>query len=452
MSRSVAGSVRCLASSILVSMAVTAGATAPAHAQEADALRARIDAAVTQVNGRVVAWRRDIHQNPELGNREFRTSKLVAHHLRSLGLEVQTGIAHTGVVGMLRGGKPGPLVALRADMDALPVTEMVDLPFASKVRTEYNGQEVGVMHACGHDNHVAILMGVAEILAAMKSDLPGDVMFIFQPAEEGAPAGEEGGAQLMLKEGLFAKEKPAAVFGLHVTPLPVGTIAYRAGGIMAASDTWRMVVRGKQTHGAYPWGGVDPIVTAAQIVLGLQTVVSRQSDLTKAPAVVTVGQFTGGLRSNIIPDTVVMVGTIRTLDPEMRTDVHERVRRTAEHIAAAQGATVDIDINLGYPVTFNDPELTAWALPTLQRVTGGRAIERPAVLGAEDFSYYAQETPGLFVWLGITPEGQDPETAPSNHSPLFFADEAALPIGVRALAHLAVDYMTSQGSVTSQED
>src|SRR5690606_1289166 len=432
--------------------AVTAGATAPAHAQEADALRARIDAAVTQVNGRVVAWRRDIHQNPELGNREFRTSKLVADHLRSLGLEVQTGIAHTGVVGMLRGGKPGPLVALRADMDARPVTEMVDLPFASKVRTEYNGQEVGVMHACGHDNHVAILMGVAEILAAMKSDLPGDVMFIFQPAEEGAPAGEEGGAQLMLKEGLFAKEKPAAVFGLHVTPLPVGTIAYRAGGIMAASDTWRMVVRGKQKHGAYPWGGVDPIVTEAQIVLVLQTVVGRTSELTKAPAVVTVGQFTGGLRSNIIPDTVVMVGTIRTLDPEMRTDVHERVRRTAEHIAAAQGATVDIDINLGYPVTFNDPELTAWALPTLQRVTGGRAIERPAVLGAEDFSYYAQETPGLFVWLGITPEGQDPETAPSNHSPLFFADEAALPIGVRALAHLAVDYMTSQESVTSQED
>src|SRR5690606_16027993 len=379
MSRSVAGSVRCLASSILVSMAVTAGATAPAHAQEADALRARIDAAVTQVNGRVVAWRRDIHQNPELGNREFRTSKLVAHHLRSLGLEVQTGIAHTGVVGMLRGGKPGPLVALRADMDALPVTEMVDLPFASKVRTEYNGQEVGVMHACGHDNHVAILMGVAEILAAMKSDLPGDVMFIFQPAEEGAPAGEEGGAQLMLKEGLFAKEKPAAVFGLHVTPLPVGTIAYRAGGIMASSDTWRMVVRGKQTHGAYPWQGTDPIVTAAQIVMGLQTVVSRQSNLTRAPAVVTVGQVHGGIRSNIIPDSVVMVGTIRTLDPDMRTDVHERVRRTAEHIAASQGATVDVRINLGYPVTVNDPELTRWALPTLERVVPGGVAEAPWV-------------------------------------------------------------------------
>lgn len=425
---------------------------APAQAQDVSALRARIDAAATEVNDRVVAWRRDIHQHPELGNREFRTSKIVAEHLRALGLEVQTEVAHTGVVGMLRGGKPGPLVALRADMDALPVTEMVDLPFASKVRTEYNGQEVGVMHACGHDNHVAILMGVAEILTGMKADLPGDVMFIFQPAEEGAPTGEEGGAALMLKEGLFAKEKPAAVFGLHVGPAPVGTIGYRAGGVMAASDTWRMVVRGRQTHGAYPWGGVDPIVTAAQIVLGLQTVVSRQTEITKAPAVVTVGQFTGGLRSNIIPDTVVMVGTIRTLDPEMRTFVHDRVRRTAEHIAASQGATVDVDINLGYPVTVNDPALTAWAVPTLQRVAGGKAIEGPAALGAEDFSYYAQETPGLFVWLGITPEEQDPKTAPSNHSPLFFADEAALPVGVRALANLAVDYMTTHGNTTSQDE
>jgi amidohydrolase len=271
-------------------------------------------------------------------------------------------------------------------------------------------------------------------------------MFIFQPAEEGAPAGEDGGAALMLEEGLFAREKPAAVFGLHVTTQPVGTIGYRAGGIMAASDSWRMVVRGRQTHGAYPWGGVDPIVTAAQIVMGLQTVVSRQSDLTKAPAVVTVGQISGGLRSNIIPDSVVMVGTIRTLDPDMRTDVHERVRHTAQHIAASQGATVDVNINLGYPVTFNDPELTQWALPTLERVVPGNAVQRPAVLGAEDFSYYAQETPGLFLWLGIVPEGQDPETAPSNHSPLFFADEGALPIGVRSLAHLAVDYMTTRGN------
>ncbi|MGH7448031.1 MAG: amidohydrolase [Longimicrobiales bacterium] len=417
---------------------------APVRAQSP--LHARIDAAAAQVNDRVVAWRRDIHEHPELGNREFRTAKLVADHLGSLGIDVQTGVAHTGVVGILRGGQPGPLVALRADMDALPVTEMVDLPFASKVRTEYNGQEVGVMHACGHDNHVAILMGVAEVLAGMRGDLPGDVMFIFQPAEEGAPAGEEGGAALMLEEGLFAKEKPDAVFGLHVTPQAVGTIGYRAGGIMASSDTWRMVVHGRQTHGAYPWGGVDPIVTASQIVLGLQTIVSRQSDLTKAPAVVTVGQISGGVRSNIIPDSVVMVGTIRTLDPDMRTDVHARVKRTAEHIAASQGATVDVSINLGYPVTVNDRELTAWAVPTLERVVPGQAVQRPAVLGAEDFSYYAQETPGLFLWLGIVPEGRDPADAPANHSPLFFADEGALPIGVRALTHLAVDYMTSRGN------
>ncbi|MGH7443517.1 MAG: amidohydrolase, partial [Longimicrobiales bacterium] len=271
-------------------------------------------------------------------------------------------------------------------------------------------------------------------------------MFIFQPAEEGAPAGEDGGAALMLDEGLFTPEKPDAVFGLHVTPMPVGTIGYRAGGMMAASDTWRMVVHGKQTHGAYPWGGVDPIVTASQIIVGLQTVVSRQSDLTKAPAVVTVGQINGGIRSNIIPDSVVMVGTIRTLDPEMRTDVHERVKRTAEHIAASQGATVDVNISLGYGVTVNDPALTAWAVPTLENVAPGKAMVMPAVLGAEDFSYYAEQTPGLFLWLGITPEGQDPDTAPSNHSPLFFADEGALPVGMRALAYLTVDYMTAEGN------
>jgi amidohydrolase len=425
---------------VLVLPIAAAGAgTAPAQTP----LHARIDAAAAGVNERVIAWRRDIHEHPELGNREVRTSGLVADHLEALGMEVRTGVAHTGVVGILRGGQPGPLVALRADMDALPVTEMVDLPFASKVRTEYNGQEVGVMHACGHDNHVAILMGAAEALAGMRAELPGDVMFIFQPAEEGAPAGEEGGAALMLEEGLFAEEKPAAVFGLHVMPERVGTISYRAGGIMAASDTWRMIVRGRQTHGAYPWGGVDPIVTAAQIVLGLQTIVSRQSDLTKAPAVVTVGQISGGLRSNIIPDSVVMVGTIRTLDPDMRTDVHERVRQTATHIAAAQGATVETEISLGYPVTVNDPALSAWAQPTLERVAPGRVVQGRPMLGAEDFAYYAQQTPGLFLWLGIVPEGQDPAAAPANHSPLFYADEGALPVGVRALMHLAVDYMTT---------
>jgi amidohydrolase len=418
-------------------------AALPASAQSPD-LHARIDAAAERVNERVVLWRRDIHQHPELGNREFRTAQLVAEHLKSLGIEVQTGVAHTGVVGILRGGRPGPLVALRADMDALPVTEMVDLPFASKVRTEYNGQDVGVMHACGHDNHVAMLMGAAEVLAGMKADLPGSVMFIFQPAEEGAPAGEEGGAQLMLKEGLFAREKPSAVFGLHVTTTPVGTVQYRAGPMMASSDTWRMVVRGRQTHGAYPWRGTDPIVAASQIVLALQTIVSRQLDITKAPAVVTVGQFNGGIRSNIIPDSVVLVGTIRTLDPAMRTDVHERVRRTAEHVAAAHGAVAEVRIGDGYPVTVNDPDLTRWALPTLERVVPGALTEAEWVLGAEDFSYYAQEVPGLFLRLGIVPTDVDAATAPANHSPLFFADEGALPIGVRALAHLAVDYMTTR--------
>ncbi len=423
----------CIAAVALAAPASPAAAQSPLHE--------RVDATIQSINDKVVAWRRDIHQHPELGNREFRTAKLVADHLRSLGMDVQTEIAHTGVVGMLRGGKPGPLVALRADMDALPVTEQVDLPFASKVRTEYNGQEVGVMHACGHDNHVAILMGVAEALAGVREELAGSVMFIFQPAEEGAPAGEEGGAELMLKEGLFSREKPDAVFGLHVGVFPVGTIAYRPGGIMAASDRWRMVVRGTQTHGAYPWRGVDPIVTASQIVVGLQTIVSRQLELTRAPAVVTVGQFNGGVRNNIIPDSVVMIGTIRTLDPEMRTDVHERVRRTAEHIAASQGATVDVQINLGYPVTFNNPELTDWAAPTLNRVAPNGAHVRQAVLGAEDFSYYAQETPGLFFWLGIVPEGADLADAPANHSPLFYADEGALPVGMRALSHLAIDYL-----------
>lgn len=416
-------------------------AALPSLAAAQSPLHERVDAAIAASNDKVVAWRRDIHEHPELGNREFRTSKLVAEHLRSLGMEVRTEVAHTGVVGVLRGGKPGPLVALRADMDGLPVTEQVDLPFASRVRTEYNGQEVGVMHACGHDNHVAILMGVAEALAGVRADLPGSVMFIFQPAEEGAPAGEEGGAELMLKEGLFSPEKPAAVFGLHVGTYPVGAIGYRAGGIMASSDTWRMVVHGKQTHGAYPWGGVDPIVTASQIVVGMQTVVSRQMNLTKAPAVVTVGQINGGVRQNIIPDSVVLVGTIRTLDPDMRTEVHERVRRVAENVAASQGATVDLNINLGYPVTFNDPSLTEWAVPTLSRVAPKGADQLPPVLGAEDFSYYAQETPGLFLWLGIVPEGTDPADAPANHSPLFFADEGALPVGVRALSHLALDFM-----------
>jgi amidohydrolase len=430
-----------------LALVATLSAAPSLAAQDRRALGAEVDRRAAQVQPKVVAWRRDIHQNPELGNREVRTAALVAEHLRALGMEVRTGIAHTGVVAVLRGGRPGPVVALRADMDALPVTEEVNLPFASKVRTEYNGQQVGVMHACGHDNHVAILMGVAEVLAGMRAQLPGTVKFIFQPAEEGAPAGEEGGADLMLEEGAFDIPVPEAVFGLHVfSSLPVGHIGYRQGGMMAAADGLRIVVRGKQTHAAMPWFGVDPVVTASQIVLGLQTVVSRQSNLTVAPAVVTVAMIQGGVRSNIIPDSVVMTGTIRTLDPKMRTDVHERVRRAAEGIAEAAGANATATITLGLPVTVNDPQLTSWAIPTLERVAGEeKAYVAPPSLGAEDFSYYAERVPGLFLFLGVTPEGQDPAAAPANHSPLFFADEGALPVGVRALANLAVEYLQTRG-------
>lgn len=412
----------------------------PAAAQSGrGALADDIERLVAQVNPKVVAWRRDIHEHPELGNREFRTAALVAEHLQGLGIEVRTEVAHTGVVGVLRGGRPGPTVALRADMDALPVTEMVDLPFASKVRTEYNGQEVGVMHACGHDNHVAILMGAAEVLAGMRDQLPGTVVFLFQPAEEGAPAGEDGGAGLMIREGALSDPAPEAIFGLHVWPTPVGTLSVRPQGAMAASDGLYIKVVGRQTHGALPWGGVDPIVVASQVVLGLQTVISRQTDLTKAPAVVTVGSIHGGVRGNIIPDSVVMVGTIRTFDDAMQDEVHERVRRTAEQIAAASGAEAVVRINKGNPVTFNDADLTRWALPTLERAAGADAVwESVPITGAEDFSLFQKEIPGVYFFLGVTPEGRAPVP---NHSPLFFADEAALPVGVKALAGLAVDYL-----------
>lgn len=402
---------------------------------------AEADARAAAVMDKVVAWRRDIHQHPELSNREFRTSKLVADHLRALGLEVRTGIAHTGVVGVLRGGRPGRVVALRADMDALPVTEMVDLPFASNVRAEYNGQEVGVMHACGHDNHVAILMGVAEVLAGMRDRIAGTVIFVFQPAEEGAPPGEEGGAALMLKEGVFSDPRPEAIFGLHVMPLGIGQIAYRPGGLMAAADNLRIVVHGRQTHGAQPWAGVDPIVVASQIVLGLQTVVSRQTDLTRAGAVVTIGSIQGGVRQNIIPDSVVMLGTIRTLDPQMQPRIHEAVRRTATKIAESSGATATVEIEPIVPVTYNDPALTEMMVPTLRRVAGeGNVVVAPATTTAEDFSYFQQEIPGLYFFLGVAP---DPAKAAPNHSPYFFADERALPVGVRALLHLTLDYLGS---------
>ncbi len=403
-----------------------------------DAVQQEVDSVMPQV----VEWRRDFHQHPELGNREFRTSGIIAEHLQALGMEVETGVAHTGVVGILRGGRPGPTVALRADMDALPVEERVDLPFASQVRTEYNGQDVGVMHACGHDNHMAILMGAASVLAGMRDELPGTVMFIFQPAEEGAPEGEEGGAELMLAEGIFENLRPDAVFGLHVWPIPAGVIAVREGGTMASSDSFAIRVQGQQTHGAAPWAGIDPIVVASQIVMGLQTIPSRQLNATTTPSIVTVGAINGGLRSNIIPDSVEMIGTLRTFDADTRTQIHERVTRTAQQIAASAGATAEVTINLGYPVTANDPALTRAMQPTLQRVVGDRLMESPLITGAEDFSYYANEVPGMFFFLGIAAD--DPDMVYPNHSPYFYADERALPVGVQAMTALALDFLQAQ--------
>jgi amidohydrolase len=406
-------------------------------------LQSDLETLAREVEPKVIEWRRDFHRNPELGNREFRTSGLVATHLKSLGLEVKTGVAHTGVVALLRGGKPGPVVALRADMDALPVTEEVDLPFASKVRTTWAGKETGVMHACGHDTHVAILMGVAQILARKRDELPGTVKFIFQPAEESPPPGEEGGAAMMVKEGVMDNPRPEAVFGLHIGSMhEVGTIAYRPGPVMAAADILRITVQGRQTHGSAPWAGVDPIVVAAQIVLGLQTIVSRQINLTSEPAVVTIGGIDGGNRFNIIPDKVEMVGTVRTFDEGMREDIHRRIRQIAEHIAESAGAKAVVSIEKPYAVTVNDPGLTERMLPSLRRVVGeGNLILRSKTTGAEDFSFFAQKAPGFFFFLGGSPKGTDLARVAYNHSPRFYVDESALLIGVRALTQVTMDYL-----------
>ena len=397
------------------------------------------------VNAKVLAWRRDIHEHPELGNREFRTSKLVATHLRSLGLEVKTGVAHTGVVAILHGGKPGPRIALRADMDALPVKEQNGLPFASKQTAVFRGETVGVMHACGHDSHTAMLMGVAQALASIKATLPGEVMFIFQPAEEGPPDGETGGASQMLAEGLFADFKPEAVFGLHVmSTLNAGQIGYRAGPAMAASDRFHIVVKGRQTHGSRPWGGVDPILAAADLINSAQSIVSRRLDITKQPAVLSFGAIKGGIRYNIIPDEVDLIGTIRTFDPDMRQQTFDQLKSVSEHVAAAHGATVVTEIpdTQGNPVTFNDPALSARALPSLQRAAGAENVhEVPLITGAEDFTYYAKQVPGFFFFVGATPVGQDAASAPSNHSPQFFLDESALPLGTRAMLQVSLDYL-----------
>ncbi|KAB2869980.1 MAG: amidohydrolase [Burkholderiaceae bacterium] len=410
-------------------------------------LAAAIDDAAGALEARVIAWRRDFHQHPELGNRETRTAAIVAEHLRSLGFDdVKTGVAHTGVVGLLKGKLPGKVVALRADMDALPVAEQVDLPFASKVRTIWNGEEVGVMHACGHDCHTAILMGVASVLAGLRERLRGSVKFIFQPAEEMPPQGEDGGAKMMIAEGALQHPTPQAIFGLHVTSRQnAGYIGYRSGPAMASSDRFSITVHGRQTHGAAPWLGVDPIVTSAQVVLGLQTVVSRAIDIAREPAVVTVGMIKGGVRENIIPESVEMRGTIRTFDEGMRDDVHERVTTLAEAVARGSRAGCTVCIEKNYPVTVNDPALTEAMLPTLQRVAGADKVQFvPKVTGSEDFSYFQKLVPGLFFFVGVAPPGVDPTKAAPNHSPRFSVDESALLLGVRSLASVACDWLESQ--------
>ncbi len=395
----------------------------------------------------ITAWRRDLHQHPELSNREERTSKLVADELKKLGYQVRTGIARTGVVAILKGGKPGPKLAIRADMDALPVTEPVDLPFASKATGEYLGKTVGVMHACGHDAHMAMTLGVAQILAKLRADLPGEVMLIFQPAEEGPPAGEEGGAPLMVKEGVFRDFKPDAVFGMHVvSTMAVGTVGVRAGGSMASSDTFRIVVHGRQSHGATPWKGIDPIVTAAEIVTSAQTIVSRQLDINKDPAVVTFGIFNGGQRFNIVPDTAELQGTLRAFDEGMRKQALASLKNIAEHVAAANGATVETQIPLGEsnPVNSNDPALTARVRASLETAIGKDHVsETPRWMASEDFPHLALSlpAPSVYFFVGATPAGTDPVTAPSNHSPKFFLDEGALSIGTRAMLQASLDYL-----------
>lgn len=395
------------------------------------------------INEKVIEWRRHIHQNPELSNREVATATYVQQHLEDLGLEVRTGIAHTGVVGVLKGGKPGKTVALRADMDALPVTERVDVPFASKVTTTYLGTETGVMHACGHDTHVAMLMGAAEVLAGMRDQVEGTIVFIFQPAEEGAPPGEEGGAYLMVKEGILSELNVDAIFGIHInSKTPVGVARFKPGGALAAVNRLVIKVKGVQTHGSTPWTGVDPVTVSAQIILGLQTIVSRQTELTKEAAVISIGKISGGVRNNIIPEEVEMFGTIRTLDRDMQRKIHEDIRRMATNIAEASGATAEVTIESGYPVTYNDPDLTKMMGPTMQSVLGiDNVVLSRAITGAEDFSFFAEEIPGLFVFLGGMDPDQNPAEAAPHHTPDFYIDERSLPYGVQLYANFALDYL-----------
>ena len=397
------------------------------------------------IEQKVIDWRRDIHQNPELGNREFRTATLVAKHLRSLGMEVKTEVGVTGVVGVLKGGQPGPVVALRADMDALPVLERTPISFASKATTFYEGKETAVMHACGHDSHVAILMGVAEILSGMQKELKGTVKFIFQPAEEGAPKGEEGGAELMVKEGALNNPKVDVIFGLHINAqVEVGKITYRPGGMFAGVGDMKITVKGKSSHGAEPWSSVDPIVVSAQIINNLQTIVSRNVNVTKNAAVVTIGAIHGGNRSNIIPEQVEMLGTVRTLSEADEKLVFERIRQIVTKTAEANGteATLELPYSSHYPVTFNNIALTAKMLPSLQKSTGAENVVLvPAETGAEDFSFFANEVPGFYFYVGALPKGKDPETSAPHHTPEFYLDESGFITGVSAMVNLVVDYM-----------
>lgn len=415
---------------------------------QTDPMRTAVAVQASKVEPKVIAWRRDFHEHPELGNREIRTAGIIAKHLQDLGMEVKTGVGVTGVVGILKGGKPGPVVALRADMDGLPVTERVPVPFASKVKAQYNGQEVGVMHACGHDTHVAILMGVAEVLTSMKKDIKGTVKFIFQPAEEGAPKGEEGGAELMVKQGVLENPKVDVIFGLHInSQTEVGKITYRPGGVMAAVNDMRIVIKGRQAHGASPWSSVDPIVVSAQIINSLQTVVSRNLNITQNAGVVTIGSIHGGVRSNIIPEQVEMFGTIRTLGKDDEKMVIDRIRTIAVKTAEAAGAVAEVEIPYSshYPVTFNDLALTSQMLPSLQKSAGAdKVVLIPAATGAEDFSFFQEKVPGLFIFLGGMPKGKDPVTSPSHHTPDFFIDESGFTLGVNTLANLTLDYMNAR--------
>ncbi|MEO8074154.1 MAG: amidohydrolase [Acidobacteriota bacterium] len=401
-----------------------------------------INTETTKIMPQVVEWRRHLHQFPELSNREFKTAKFIEGNLKKFGLEVKTGVAKTGVVGILKGGLPGPTIGLRADMDALPVKERVDIPFASKETAEYNGQTVNVMHACGHDTHVAMLLGAAEVLSGMKSKIKGTVVFIFQPAEEGAPAGEEGGAELMVKEGVMDAPKIDAIFGIHInSQTPIGTIKYRSGAFMASSDWFTIKVKGKQTHGAYPWSGIDPIAVSAQIYTGLQMIVSRRSELVKSPVIITVGKINAGVRENIIPEEATMAGTIRVLDARMQTDVHEKIKQTAEKIAESMGATAEVTIERKTPVTYNTPELVKRMLPSLEKAAGkDNVTETNWVTGAEDFAFYGSKAPAFFFMVGGMPLNKKPEEAAPHHTPDFYIDDSRLDVGVKAFCNIIFDY------------